>query len=145
MKKLLAVTALGVAFMAARPGNEFNLLTQLNGTPSRWVTPDGGRSGAFSSTSSACFRLTPATNSVNGAVSPNVVVVVPLTAGNICIRPSVFSPVWDGGCNTIPGDENYGLPLQAGVPFYFVPDNAATTACVMSDAGTVTAPAFTVQ
>lgn len=145
MKKLLAVAALAVAFMAARPGNEFNLLTQLNGQPSRWVMPDGGRSGAFSATSSACMRLTPATNSVGAAVSPNVVVFIPLTAVNVCIRPSVFSPAWDGGCNTIPGDENYGVPLAAGVPQYFVPDNAATTLCAVSDAGTVVIPAWTVQ
>lgn len=150
MRRLLALGVLGLGLMAARPGNEFNLVTQLNGQPSRWVLQDGGRSGVFTvfdagANSYGCMDLTGATNSVGAAVSPNVIVVVPLMPVNVCVRPSVFSPAWDGGCNTIPTDENYGVPMQAGVPQYMTPDLAARALCVVSDAGFIVVPVWTVQ
>ncbi len=141
MKRALAIiAALAVVpvLMAARPGTEYQAVMQLNGQPTRWVMPDGGRSGVYAAASTACMPLTGATNSVNGAVSANVLVMVPLVPINLCIRPSIGSPRWDGGCNITPTDENYGVPLPVGVPQYITPDNAATHLCAVSDAGSVT-------
>lgn len=148
---LAVVTLAAVVAWAGRPGNESQLVQQLNGQPSRWVMPDGGRSGVFTVydagtlNNRGCMALTPATNSVGGAVSPNVIVFVPLVPVNVCIRPSVFSPAWDGGCNTIPWDENYGVPLPVGVPQYMTPDNAATSLCAVTDGGFINLPVWTVQ
>lgn len=147
----LLLAGVAIASMAARPGTEQQLVQQLNGQPSRWVMPDGGRSGVFTTYDAGaannvgCMKLLPATNSVGGAVSPNLLLFVPLTPSNVCIRPSIFSPAWDGGCNTNPADENFGVPLPVGVPQYMTPDNAATSLCVVTDGGFIVVPVWTSQ
>ena len=50
MKRALAVSGLlgfAALVMAARPGTEFQLDTQLNGQNTRWTMADGGKSGIF--------------------------------------------------------------------------------------------------
>lgn len=136
--------------MAARPSTEFGLVTQLNGQPVRFRAADGGSSGMFAAAANvACMPLTGATNIVDGtskSISPNVLLIVPLTAGNLCIRPSAYSTYWDGGCHSyLPGDENQGVPMAPGVPQYITPDSKATWACFSGDAGSVTVPIWTVQ
>lgn len=152
MKKALVISAVAVvALMAARPGSEQQLVQQLNGQPSRWVMPDAGRSGVFTlydagtANNRGCMPLTGATNSAGASVSPNVLVFVPLVPVNVCIRPSVFSPVWDGGCTTLPQDENYGLPLPVGVPQYLTPDTSARSLCFVTDGGYLSVPVWTAQ
>ena len=176
MRRALAIAGvLGLAalVMAARPGNEFQLIQQLNGQPVRWLLPDAGRSGIFSqydagtANNFGCVRITPAKTATqlpilpDGGLSPaedggppspvyqtinaNVLMLLPLTPVNVCLRPSVLSGVWDGGCNTLPTDENYGVPLAVGVPQYITPDSAATTLCAVTDAGYLAMPVWTVQ
>lgn len=146
MKRLTLLAVVAPLLLAARPGNEYQLVTQLNGQPSRFVQADGGRSIVYvSSGSTACMPLTGATNSVGAAVSPNVLVFVPPMPVLLCIRPSVFSPAWDGGCNHFPGDENMGVPLPAGVPQYITPDSVARAICVVQDAGAIAMPVWTAQ
>lgn len=184
MKKLVGVAArvsivawlasAAALLMAARPGNEFQLQTQLFGQPVRWTMPDGGRSGVFTAVSdggllngTGCMPLygakTPtnlpllpdgglvpkddggAPDPVFNLISANVLLVVPLVGVNVCIRPSANSPTWDGGCNATPTSENYGVPLPVGTPQYIVPDSNATSLCAVSDAGTVALPVWTVQ
>lgn len=155
----LAVAAVVVVplLMAARPGTEFDLVTQLNGQPTRWTMPDGGRSGMFSASNIACMPLTNATTIINGVavrpIKPNVLLIIPITAGNLCVRPNSTSTYWDGGCNAYyPGDENYGAPMAPGVPQYIVPDKMVTDTtgsaaglCFSGDAGTVVVPVWTNQ
>lgn len=144
MKRLAIVIGLGlvaVATMAARPGTEQQLVQQLSGQPVRWVMPDGGKSGAFAAAASvACMPLTGARNAAGASIAPNVLLFVPLTAVNVCVQPSVVNPSWDGGCNVLPGDINYGWPLPAGVPQYITPDSVAHTLCFLTDAGSVVQP-----
>ena len=159
MNRAVAVVAVlaGPLLLAARPGTEQQLVQQLNGQPTRWTMPDGGRSGMFAATNTACMPLTNATTIITGAavrpIKPNTLLVVPLTAGNLCVRPSAFSTFWDGGCNAyFPGDENYGVPLAPWVPQYITPDVMVTDTtgspaglCFSGDAGSVVVPVWTVQ
>lgn len=149
MKRVIVVVGVlaALAAFADRPGNEYQLTLQLNGQPTRWVMPDGGRSGVFAATSSSCMMLTGGTVNARPTQSivPNILFFVPLVAANVCARPSATSPVWDGGCNTIPGDENYGVPVQAGVPQYITPEKVATHLCAVSDAGLLLIPVFAAQ
>lgn len=156
MKRVAFIAALvlgGVALMAARPGSEWQLVQQLNGQPVRWKLPDAGWSGVFSNTQVACMMLAGAKNVQNGTglantpttVVPDVLLVTPLVSGNLCIRPSVFSTAWDGGCNGIVADENYGVPMAANVPQYITPDSKATHVCFYSDAGVVLTPIWMVK
>lgn len=159
---------------AARPGTQLQLDTQLNGQATRWTLADGGKSGIFTNVSDGgllngygCILINNAKTPTNlpilpdGGISPtvdggppapvynsisaNVIRLVPLQAVNYCIRPSSISKVWDGGCNAVPVDENYGVPLAAGVAKDVVLDPAATTLCAITDAGTLQLPVWTVQ
>lgn len=157
MKRIALMLAAVPLLIAARPGTEQQLVQQLNGQPTRWTMPDGGRSGMFSATNIACMPLTNATTIINGVavrpIKPNVLLVVPITPGNLCIRPSAASTYWDGGCVAYyPGDENQGVPLAPGVPQYITPESVVTdqTAgavglCFSGDAGSVVVPVWTVQ
>lgn len=143
MRKALAITAAlvaGVALMAARPGSELELLTRLNGQPARWVLPDAGRSVLYAASGRACAALS-GTDQSGKAFTPTMVMLVPEVPMNVCIKPYVtpngVTQPWDGGCNTIVGDENYGVALQPFVPFYFVPQAQATVICAVSDGGVV--------
>lgn len=161
MKTLSAVLAVAaVAFgsvvfplavpvvQAARPGTEQQLVQQLNGVPVRFVTADGGRSGVFSSGALGCMPLADA-GAIQGGVlkqfSPNVLLFVPKIAGNFCLRPSAQSQRWDGGCNFLPSDENYGVPVAAGVPQYMTPDQYTSHFCFITDAGSMAEAVWTVQ
>lgn len=138
---LASILGFAVALMAARPVSEFELLTRLNGQPARWVLPDAGRSGLFAASGKACAALS-GTDQNGKAFTPTVVLLVPEVPLNVCVKPYVapngVTQPWDGGCNTLVGDENYGTPVQPWVPFYFVPQSAATAVCAASDGGTVT-------
>lgn len=151
---LLAVPVL----MATRPGNEQQLVQQLNGQPSRFNMIDGGNSIVYvASGSTACMPITGAYTygtpmmqwdagvSVNNPRDVNVLMFVPPVPVLVCIRPSTLAPRWDGGCNHFPGDENMGVPLPAGVPQYITPDSAARSLCVVQDAGAIAMPVWTVQ
>lgn len=141
----LVVETVQLLVVGARPGNEFDLVRQLNGQPNRVVTADGGRSGAFNGASSAmaCMPFAGLKNPMGAAVNANVWFFVTSTPGNFCIRPSINSPMWDGGCNaTLPTDENFGIPAAVGVPQYFQQDSVATHFCFVGDAGTISAPAW---
>jgi hypothetical protein len=166
MKRALAVVSLlGLAalVMAARPGTEQQLFVQLNGQPVRWALPDGGRSGAFTiydagtANGTACMALTRGTttcttyvlpdagSSNQCPVTPNVLMMVPETPVNYTMRPAQASLYWDGGVNVIDTDENFGVPLQPYVPWFVVPDSAATSLCFASDAGYVRVPVWMMQ
>jgi len=146
---LSAVMVAAVAY-AARPGTEQQLIQQLNGQPVRVVMPDGGAWGIFTTfdggaaNNFACAPLTGLVNNVGGAVSANIVFLSPQAAYNVCVMPSVNGPAWDGGCNTLPRDINYGIPL-ATVPQYITPDNVATRICAVSDAGSISLPLWWAQ
>lgn len=151
MKRALAVAAVvaaGLALSGARPGDLFTLSQQLNGQPVRFVQADAGRSGVYSSGSTGCMPLFDAGQIIGGslkAFSPNVLLFIPKVPGNLCLRPSSFSTSWDGGCNHIPSDENYGVPLPAFVPQYLTPDVRATHLCYVTDAGAMAEAVWTVQ
>lgn len=143
MKRILATIAslaIGVVLMAARPGSEFELLTRLNGQPALWVLPDAGRSQLRASSGKACAALS-GTDQRGASFTPTVVMLVPEVPLNVCIQPHVMpngvTQPWDGGCNTIVGDENYGVAIQPWQPFFFVPQPQATAVCAASDGGTV--------
>lgn len=149
MKRVLAIIALlgsGAAMMAARPGSEFQLVTQLNGQPIRVIMADGGPWGIFTTYDAGtannfgCAPLTGLTNNVGAAVSANVLVFIPLAQLNVCVMPSVNGPLWDGGCNTLPTNINYGWPVAANVPQYITPDSVATRICAVTDAGFIQLP-----
>ena len=149
-RALVAFALLGLAalVMAARPASEFQLMTQLNGQPQRWVLPDAGRSGLYASSGKACAALS-GTDQRGVSVTPSVVLFVPETPTNVCVRPSVsvngITQPWDGGCNTLTGDENFGVPVQPFVPYYFVPSVGAAAVCGASDAGTVQGALYMMQ
>lgn len=146
---LSAVMVAAVAY-AARPGTEQQLVQQLNGQPVRVVMPDGGAWGIFTTfdggtaNNFACAPLTGLKNNVGANISANVVLMVPLAQYNVCVAPSVNAPMWDGGCNTIQRDYNYGLPLPT-VPQYITPDSVATSICAVSDAGFISLPLWWAQ
>lgn len=143
---LVALLSVGAALMAARPGSEFQLVTQLNGQPIRVRMADGGAWGVFTvsdggaANSFGCAPITNLVNVVGGAVSANVLVFVPLQAMNFCVMPSAQAPLWDGGCSVVPTDINYGWPVAAGVPQYVTPDSVAQQICFTTDAGSITQP-----
>jgi hypothetical protein len=151
MKRAFAtglVLGAAVLLMAARPGTELQLFTQLNGQPVRWALPDAGASGLYNSSGQACAKLT------GGSPLPvQVVMVVPEVPINICVRPatSTFTSGswtntgWDGGCNSITKDFNFGVPLQPYVPWYVVVDPNATQICAVSDGGLVSAALWLMQ
>ena len=170
---VLATLAVVPLLMAARPGTEFQLETQLSGQNVRWTMADGGKSGIFTLFDAGmvnnfgCVLINNAKTPQripllnDGGISPlvdggapppvytsigaNVIRLTSLLAVNYCVRPSAFSPVWDGGCNTTPTDENYGQPLAAGSTVTIVPESAATTLCAITDSGFIQLPACTVQ
>lgn len=146
---LTAVMVAAVAY-AARPGTEQQLVQQLNGQPVRLVMPDGGPWGIFTTYDAgtannfACAPLTGMKNNIGATVVPNIIVVSPQQGINLCMMPSINGPRWDGGCNTVQRDINYGLPL-AQVPQYLTPDTAATTVCAITDAGFLSLPIWWAQ
>jgi len=164
LKRAILSAVLGaiavVALMAARPGNEFQLLTQLNGQPTRWTLPDGGRSGVFTVFDAGAANATACVTLRNGRVAtgrladagfafndyvPQVLLMVPSTPVVVCVRPGAASTYWDGGCSQSLADENYGVPIQPFQPWYVVPEQQATTLCASSDAGYVQLPIWGVQ
>lgn len=148
---LVAATLLALAAWAARPGTEQQLVQQLNGQPVRPVMADGGAWGIFATydagtaNSLGCAPLTGLTNNVGGAVTPNLIVFMPLAPLHICVMPSVNNPMWDGGCDFATRSRNYGMPVATGVPQYITPDSAATRICAVSDAGFVELPLWWAQ
>ena len=137
-----------VVAYAARPASELQLMTQLNGQPVRWLQADAGQSGLYASSGLACITLDG--GSLNGyAFKPNVLMMVPETPTNICIRPQVDADgrrmAWDGGCNFIAGDINQGVSVQPYAPYYVVPHPNALWVCGVSDAGMVRSPIFQMQ
>ena len=146
MKKLLAVmvglAALG-ALAVSRPGNEYLLLTLLNGQENRWGMSDGGVSGMYG-TGQQCMPLAGVPVSSNGVLE-----VMPTVPINLCMRSTALlqgpgGTTWDGGCNAIAGDINFGVPLQPYVP-KFVSIGTATHLCQVSDGGTAATPVFALQ
>ena len=156
LRFVVALAVAGVALMATRPGNEYQLFIQLNGQPMRWRLPDAGQSGIFTTfdagagNASGCMTLRGGVVRGPGdgapwAFTPSTVVIVASTPINLCVRPSAQAPYWDGGCSTSDTDENFGVPLQPNVPQYVTVDTNATAICAASDAGFILAPIFGVQ
>ncbi len=146
-RALVAAVALAaLAAWAARPATELDLLTRLNGQPARWVLPDAGRSMLKAASGMACAALTGGTDQRGASFTPSVILISPEVPLNVCIKPYVapngVTQPWDGGCNTIVGDENYGTPIQPWQGFYFVPQAQATTLCAVSDGGVVQATLY---
>lgn len=148
---LAAFAVLAVlALTGARPGTEQQLVQQLNGQPVRPVMPDGGAWGIFTTYDAGpannfgCAPLTGLRNNAGGTISPNLVLLSPQQGINICVAPSINAPMWDGGCNTLPRDYNYGVPL-ATVPQYITPDSAARSICAVTDAGFLSLPLWWAQ
>jgi hypothetical protein len=157
MRKLAIVAVLfgaATVALAARPGSEFQLLTQLNGQPLRWTMPDGGASGIHVAAANACMPIFGAKMIQNSnpatPVFPSIIMFIPPTNGmHVCLRPSTSSTYWDGGCNAYyPSDLNYGMPVAQGVPQYITPDNLAAAVgllCVAGDAGSIDMPVWWAQ
>lgn len=154
MRRVLTVVALlglGALVMGARPGTEQQLIQQLNGQQTRWIMVDGGPSGVFTQfdggvlNSYGCMFVNSGTTEGGVPIVPNVLVFVPLQPVNECMRPSVFAPLWDGGCNAAPRDMNYGVPLPVNVPQYLTPDSNTRSLCFVSDAGFLAVPVFFAQ
>ncbi len=149
-RALLIIGLLGLAalVMAARPASELELLTRLNGQPVHWVLPDAGQSGLGASSGLACITLDGGTLNGN-PFKPNVLMFLPETPTNICIRPQVdpngVRLPWDGGCNMAAGDINQGVSVQPYVPYYVVPHPNANVICGVSDAGMVRVPVYQMQ
>lgn len=136
MRAALAIIA--VVLMAARPGNEFILLTELNGQEVRWTMADGGQSGMFGS-GTQCMPLAQIPAAANLTVQVN-----PLNPINLCVRSSLAG-TWDGGCSMTATDVNFGVPLQPFVPKFILLSSTATHLCQVSDAGSATTPVFSMQ
>lgn len=132
---LTAALAAVTMLTAARPGNEFNLVTQLNGQDVRWTMSDGGQSGMGGT---SCMSLSTLPGAANGVVD-----VVPAAPINLCVvnASAVGDAAWDGGCNTYVGDPNFGLPLQGYVSKVVVLKTTATHLCQATDAGAAAATA----
>lgn len=156
MKRTLAVIGLlgfAALVMAARPSPVSQQLdVQVAGQPVRWILPDAGRSGLFTEldggilNNRACLPLLNGRVTVNPpilvdgganrvAYTPNVIRLAPLVPINLCVRPAAESPIWDGGCNTLFVDENYGVPYVAGSIINITPESSATHICAVTDAG----------
>lgn len=141
MKRALWLLLVVPVLLAARPQTELDLLTRLNGVPVRWTMLDGGQSGLFSTTGGlVCSPLT-GTDVKGVSFRATVVKLVPLAPMNVCVRPYVMpngvQQPWDGGCNGISGDSNFGDSIIAGAPYYFVPQPENAYVCAVSDAGVV--------
>lgn len=142
---VLFVAALGIA--ASRPG-ELPMFQMLNGQPVRWIQTDGGPSGLFG-TPPICIPL--ANSGGATGVTAQVIKLTPDVPINLCVRPALggdlsAGPVnaWDGGCNAINGDMNFGDPLQPWQAQYVVlsADPLAAYICASGDGGTVRTPVF---
>lgn len=126
---LIALFVFGVlAMAAARPSSIFGLLQQLNGHPVRWTMTDGGQS-YMTGSGMQCVPLA-------GAPNGGPFLIVPEAPINLCIRPQPGLSAWDGGCNGIASDVNFGTPVGAWAPQYVTPAAGATYICAVSDAGT---------
>lgn len=139
----------GAALMAARPGSEFNLLTNLNGEEVRWVMVDGGPSGMYG-TGQQCMPVAQLPAAAN-----NVVEVVPTVPIVLCEKSTSayllsssgtsLGYKWDGGCSGAIGDNNYGVPLQPWVSKFVVLRSSTTHLCQVTDGGTANTPVYSLQ
>lgn len=136
MKRVAFIAVAVVALMAARPGTEKDLMTNLNGEEVRWVMADGGISGMYG-TGQQCMPVA----SIPAACN-NVVEVVPTVPINLCERSTALAERWDGGCSTITGDKNFGVPLQPYVSKFIVLRNTTTHLCQVGDGGTAATAVF---
>jgi hypothetical protein len=141
---IVAVFAVGAATMAARPGNEFNLLTNLNGQEVRWLLPDGGPS-LMSGSGIQCMDVRGLPAAANSTVE-----LVPLNTINLCevsttSNTGMAGTRWDGGCGLNANDPNAGVPLQPLVPKYLLLKSTTTHLCQVSDAGTATTIGYSLQ
>ena len=148
MKRIALMLAAVPLLIAARPQSDLQLFTQLNGQPVRWQLPDAGQSGLYVASGVSCMTLDSGT--LGGQpFKPNVVMLVPETPMNVCVRPMVDSNgvrlPFDGGCNLIEGDINFGVAIQPNLPHFIVLHPNATTICGVSDAGIVRSPVFQMQ
>lgn len=137
--KRLALAAAFVALAATRPGSEFIMLTDLNGQEVRWTMADGGPSGMFG-TGQQCMPLAQLPAAANSTIE-----VMPGAPINLCVRSAFSAPSWDGGCNGIATDPNFGVPLQPFVPKFMLLSSTATHLCQVSDAGTGVTSVFSMQ
>lgn len=137
--KPIAFAVFAIAFMAARPGNEYLLLLNLNGEEVRWVMADGGVSGMYGS-GQQCMPVAQLPAACNSTIE-----VVPTAPINLCERSTSVGQGWDGGCNTIVGDMNFGIPLQPYVSKFIVLRSQTTHLCQAGDAGSVVTPVFGLQ
>jgi hypothetical protein len=136
---LISLVAVGVLFAAAkpRPGSALAQEQMLNGVPRRWTLPDAGQSILIAASGQACADVT--------GICTSVVLLVPEQPTNLCVQPGTGATganVWDGGCNTIDTDPNFGVPLQAWVPQYVILETGNTQICAASDAGALRVPLF---
>lgn len=104
----------------------------LNGIPHRWTLPDAGQSILISgSTAQACIDLT--------GVCSSTLMFEPEQTVNVCFAPQTGATglnVWDGGCNAIDSDPNFGVALGAwSINFALLEDNKTNSMCAISDAG----------
>jgi hypothetical protein len=137
MRNLLAVLGVllaGLALAAGRPGSEFATVQLLNGQWRRWTLPDAGQSQLSAASGQTCADLTG-----SGA---QVLLIIPDGPLNVCVQPNTGVDgglnVWDGGCNTIEADPNFGLPVQPyGTGKTVILDPIANSICAASDAGVV--------
>lgn len=136
MRKALTAVAVLLAMgalMALTPvSTEFQMLRLLNGEEVRWVMTDGGRSGMYG-TGLTCMPLAELPAAANGVVE-----LVTNSPINLCERSTSLRDgrVWDGGCNTIAGDINFGLPVQPYIPKFIVLRSGTTHLCQATDGGT---------
>lgn len=136
---LIAGLVLGAVAFAGRPGTEYQLLINLNGEEVRWTMGDGGQSGLFG-TGRVCMPVSELPAGANSTIE-----VMPTVPINLCERSTTAVPRWDGGCNGVTGDPNYGVQLQAFVPKFATLRSSTTHLCAVSDAGVVIAPVFSLQ
>lgn len=122
-----------------RPPTEFAQVQTLNGVPRRWTLPDGGQSILIAASGQACADLT--------GSNCAVLMFEPEMPVNVCVGPMKVNQanatslnVWDGGCNTIDTDPNFGVPLQAWVPQYMTLEPTNNTICAAADAGAFRMP-----
>lgn len=151
MRRVLPAAALlglaALALGAVRPG-ELPMFQMLNGQPVRWIQTDGGPSGFFG-TPPLCIPL--ANSGGASGVTAQVIKLTPDVPINLCVRPALGGNLnqgeliaWDGGCNTINADINFGDPLQPWQPHYVLlkDDPLAAFICATGDGGTVRTPVF---
>lgn len=134
-----ALALIAAVALAARPASEFQMFMLLNGQPARWTMTDGGQSGLYASSGTACAPLS--------GGSASIIKLTPNGPLNLCVRPTTTGggKDWDGGCNTIAGDVNFGDPVPALTAHYVLLDPAATHVCGVSDAGVIQTAIFRMQ